>query len=401
MEGKTPSAHGASPRIASSSLAELPLAAQNHLAFGAIVTALGFSPDAIGHRVDPARPIGIAAEPVLRATLTANGREFTLALGVAVPDMDAWLVRAAELWACAAPAAHEALYDRCMFFQRNGFADFLTAMTRSGLSPPIAAGLVVSRLERAGIGAALRRSGPLNPPPPSSARPSRASAPPAAPPPGPPRFEVGEVTHIYDQRARLPEAELAPLVRRHASGDWGESLYTEDNEAALSAGRPIMSMFRTAADRQLLLITWPQPPRTSVWLQTRIEYPEAVLLDLVCSHVGTGRRAELPPGAHGALYAVPLIGHHAPHDGAHIERAALAVLGVLSSDPANEVPYRAEQLLRALWRAVAEVDFRPIDRNGQRVPVDAPKATWEAAFQRCTDEHIGAWFSVLWEDRLA
>jgi hypothetical protein len=39
--------------------------------------------------------------------------------------------------------------------------------------------------------------------------------------------------------------------------------------------------------------------------------------------------------------------------------------------------------------------------HAQRVAVGAPVATWEAAFQHCNEEHIAAWFSVSWEDRLA
>jgi hypothetical protein len=289
-----------------------------------------------------------------------------------------------------------------MFFQRDGFKRFLDGMSKAGVSPPIAAGLVVSRMELAGIGAALRRSEIRDPlAPPMSPRPARASTAMAPPAPGPPRFEIGEVTHIYDPRARLSDAELAPLLRRHASGDWGESRYAEDNEAALRSGRPIMSVFRTAVGRQLLLMTWPHPPRTSVWLQLRREYAEPVLLDLVCTYVGTGRRADMPSGSHGALLAVPLIGLHAPPEGAHVERAALAFQAILLRDPANNVPYRAEQLLRTLWRTVEEVDFRPIDRRGHRVPVAAPQAKWDAAFERCIDKRISAWFSVSWEDRHA
>jgi len=323
-------------------------------------------------------------------------------LGVAVPHMDEWRARAAELWACADPAARDALYDRCVFCQRNGFETFLTAMTRAGLAPPIAIGLVVARMEQAGISAAMRRAGIRDLPARTSARPSRASGPVEVPPPGPPRFEIGTVAHICESRGRVSDAELAPLLARHASGDWGESLYAEDNETALRTGRPIMSAFRTAAGQQLLLTTWPHPAHTSAWLQPRIEYPEEALLDLVCRHVGTGRRDDVPPVVHGApLYAVPLIGRHPPQDCGHVERAALALLVVLSSDPANDVPYRSEQFLRALWRAVDGIDFRPIDQNGHRVPADAPKATWDAAFQWCKGEHIGAWFSVIWEDRLA
>lgn len=149
------------------------------------------------------------------------------------------------------------------------------------------------------------------------------------------------------------------------------------------------------------MITWPQPARTSVWLQTYVEYPEEALLDLVCTYVGTGRRTEIPPSAHATVYDAPLIASSAPQSGAHIDRAALVLIAVITSDKMNEVPYRTEQLLRTLWRAVAPVDFRPIDRNGQRVPEDAPRAVWQAAFNRCMDEHIGAWFAVKWEERLA
>jgi hypothetical protein len=119
----------------------------------------------------------------------------------------------------------------------------------------------------------------------------------------------------------------------------------------------------------------------------------------VCQYVGTGRRAEITANAHDARYAMPLISRQAPHERGHVERAALALLAVIiSSDPDNEVVFRPEQLLRALWRAVVSADFRPIGRDGSRVAVVAPISTWQAALDYCNEQHIGAWFSVSWEE---
>lgn len=400
MEDKTTSPAAApSPAV---SLAELPFAVQNFLAFGTIVTALGFEPGAISHRVMGSPAIGGVGEHALCATLANDGREFSVPVGGAVPNLAGWLAHAAELWRSATPAARDALYDRCVFFTGDEFQLLLRSMERAGFRPPIAAGLIVSRLERAGIAGALRRSIERRPGPPlPAARPARAStAAVSARPVGPPRFEIGAVTHL-DPDARIPQAELGQFLQRHASGDWGESRYTDHNEAAIHTERPILSAYQTSAGQQLLLITWANPARTTVWPQTGIPYSEGVLLDLVCRYVGTGHRADLPPSAHGALYAVPLIGEQAPNQSGQLERSALAVLAVISSDDTNEVPYRPEQMLRALWQAVETVDFRPIDRDGQRVTAQMTEPRWEAAFERCRREQLAAWFSVAWEDRHA
>lgn len=147
-------------------------------------------------------------------------------------------------------------------------------------------------MERAGIAEALRRSGSLEPLRPVA---PRASSTPARPV-GPPRFELGARTFLG--KHRVSEDEIVPLLQRHASGDWGESRYADDNEAAVASGRPILSVFRAANGQQVLLIAFSQPPRTTVWVQSGIDYPEEGLLDLVCQHVGTGRRAEARyPGA--------------------------------------------------------------------------------------------------------
>lgn len=115
----TPSPRDQAPQVAASFDA-LPRAAQNGLALDALVTALGFPPDAIGRRIVARQGVAVD-EAVVRATLTANGREFSFALGVAVPSMDARHARAAELWASAPPAKRDVLYDRCVFFQGNVF----------------------------------------------------------------------------------------------------------------------------------------------------------------------------------------------------------------------------------------------------------------------------------------
>jgi hypothetical protein len=63
MEDKPPFPDAASPSFAAS-LTELPIAVQNYLTFGTIVTALGFDPGAIGHRVVRAPAISEAGDCV-------------------------------------------------------------------------------------------------------------------------------------------------------------------------------------------------------------------------------------------------------------------------------------------------------------------------------------------------
>lgn len=66
------------PPLQATSLDALPLAAQHFLAFGAIVTALGFPASAIDHRVIAATTIGSAPEGC--CTRPRRRREFAIAV---------------------------------------------------------------------------------------------------------------------------------------------------------------------------------------------------------------------------------------------------------------------------------------------------------------------------------
>jgi hypothetical protein len=391
------------PVMRATSIGELPAVVQCHLVFQAIVTALGFPSDGIGHTVTPGRSIGGDGEGELAATLEVEGRGFSYVLGPAIPHMDSWLRHAAEVWRSADQAAREALYQVSPFFEGTRFPELLRALMLAGLTPPIPMGLAYSRLESAGIGDAVRRSTtfPAASPHASASKPASRTVPGHASPAisGPPRFTVGELAYMNEESAQVPRAELDPLLQRHASGDWGESLYGPDNEAALKAGRAVMSAFRTTAGESLWLITWASRTRTAVWLQTWPDFPEEALLDLVCRYVGTGRRTELRASPHDVLFHVPLVGKSGPADGTEAELAALLLGAMITQNGEKVIPYRPEQMVRALWRAVDGIDLRPIDRKGRRMGKSASDRAWTSAKQRCLDQQIFAWFAATWEDR--
>lgn len=397
--------HGSStrsdgPEVHADTLGELPAVVQRYLVFHAIITALGFPPEAIGSVLVPVRP---DTGSDLAATVNVDGRGFSYVLGPTVPHLTTWLTRAAELWRAAAPAEREALYLSSPLFEHTRFPELLRAITRAGLKPPIPIGLWYSRLESSGIGEAVRRMATFPAAAPSSGDGAQTTVIPTVPPRhvGPPRFALGELAYTSDDSARLPPVELEPLLRRHASGDWGESLYRDDNDAALRNGRAVMSAFRTSQGERLWLITWASRTRTVVWLQTGPDFPEEALLDLACHYLGTGRRTEMHVNTEERLFSLPLVGDFGPTSGDEAETAALLLGAIITQDGENVIAYRPEQFVRALWRAVDGVDLRPIDRKGRRVGHDASDRAFAKAKQRCQDEGIAAWFAATWEDRIA
>ena len=238
---------------------------------------------------------------------------------------------------------------------------------------------------------------------PSTGAQARAPAVPAVPPHpiGPPRFALGEPAYTNADGAQLPAAELEPLLRRHASGDWGESLHGDDNDAALQTGRAVMSAYRTSRGERLWLLTSASRTRTTVWLQTEPDFPEEALLDLACRYLGTGRRAEMQAHPQEMVFSIPLVGDFGPTSGVEAETAALLLGAMITQDGEDVIPYRPEQFVRALWSAVEGVDLRPIDRKGRRVGHDASDRAFAKAKERCKDHEIAAWFAARWEDRLA
>jgi hypothetical protein len=164
-----------------------------------------------------------------------------------------------------------------------------------------------------------------------------------------------------------------------------------------------MSAFRTTNGR-LWLITWASRTRTTVWPQLGEDFPEEALLDLACRYLGTGHRSDMRASPQDALFQLPLVGDFGPHHPEHaaeMETAALLLGAVITQDGESVIPYRPEQFMRALWRAVDGLDLRPIDRKGRRVGHDANDRAWAKAKQRCKDQQIVAWFGASWEDRSA
>ena len=379
-----------------SALEALPAAVQRYLVFHAIMSAFGFPPEAIGHVVTGSE---------LAASVEVEGRGFSYVLGPTVPHVASWLRRAVELWRAAEPAAREALFQGSPLFEHTRFPELIRTMTRAGLRPPIPIGLWYSRLESSGIGAAVRRLAAFSAATPSTNAAPRSRAAPTAPPSaiGPPRFPVGELAYMNDGCAQLSPAELARLVGRHASGDWGESLHGPDNETALQTGRAVMSAFRTTNGR-LWLITGASRTRTVVWPQLGPDFPEEALLDLVCRYLGTGRVTDMRASPQEALFHLPLVGDFGPHHPHHpqeMETAALLLGAVITQDGEDVIPYRPEQFMRALWRAVDGLDLRPMDRKGRRFGHDAPDRAQADAKQWCKDQEIAAWYAASWEDRPA
>jgi len=143
------------PEVHADTLGELPAVVQRYLVFQAILTTLGFPPEAIDSVLVPARSDSTGGELV--ATVEVDGRGFSYVLGPTIPHVTSWLARAAELWRLAAPVEREALYLTSPLFERTAFPELLRAITHAGLTPPIPIGLWYSRLESSGIGEAVRR----------------------------------------------------------------------------------------------------------------------------------------------------------------------------------------------------------------------------------------------------
>jgi hypothetical protein len=165
-----------------------------------------------------------------------------------------------------------------------------------------------------------------------------------------------------------------------------------------------MSAFRTTDGQRLWLITWAARTRTTVWPQIGPDFPEEALLDLVCRYLGTGRRTDMRASPQEAVFHLPLVGDFGPnhpHHAQEMETAALLLGAVITQDGESVIPYRPEQFMRALWRAVDGLDLRPIDRKGRRLGHDASNRAWAKAKQRCKDQEIVAWFAASWEDRPA
>jgi hypothetical protein len=59
-------------------------------------------------RVVGSPAIGGITDEVLCTILAGDGREFSVPVGAAVPNLASWLACGAELWACATPAARTA-----------------------------------------------------------------------------------------------------------------------------------------------------------------------------------------------------------------------------------------------------------------------------------------------------
>ncbi len=88
---------------------------------------------------------------------------------------------------------------------------------------------------------------------------------------GPPRFPLGQVVATPGALAALSAAQIAPqeLLGRHVSGNWGELCEQdrEDNEAALLAGRRLLSAY-----------TLPDTACTKVWIITEADRSTTTLL---------------------------------------------------------------------------------------------------------------------------
>ncbi len=82
-----------------------------------------------------------------------------------------------------------------------------------------------------------------------------------------PRFPLGII--FATPGAIALEVDLAPYLRRHCCGDWGEELSEDDceaNESALRSGARILSRYRTPAGDRLYIITEWNRSMTTVML---------------------------------------------------------------------------------------------------------------------------------------
>lgn len=225
---------------------------------------------------------------------------------------------------------------------------------------------------------------------------------PAAAPIGPPRWNRGEVRISDDPHGVVDGVDIEPFVMRHLAGDWGESKFIDENEHALLTGRAVTSVFRTERGDIFWVSTCANRTRTTVMPQNPNALRDDVYMDLVCEHVATCPRSELPPVPAGALYCPAyLIGWNGPGSGADEERAVLLLFAAIAQSEHDHVPLRYEQAMWALARAVLDVDFRPLDAAGRRLGRESTKAEHEAAEIECKSRELCAWFLVHWEQRLA
>ena len=383
-------------------LESLPEVIQNAVAVLAILTTVGFEESAINYEQMPARSLGVDRdEMVLLARLIVGDRDFSYALGLAITDAEAWLARGTMIWRRADQATREAFYRTSALFRVEHFGNLLRGLEEVGIRPPKPLGLAIGELRRSGIADAVGRSAQPSPVA-APAPPPRPRPRPAAPAPtGPRRFEPGKLDVGKEAAAELMGVDLAPFVERHAAGDWGESAYVEENEAALRDGRAVLSVFRTDGGRRFWIVTWAARTKTSVMVHNE-HADERLALDLVCRHVciGAPKSPEIVAASNETLYAVPLFARNGPSDGSEAELAAMVLAYVIGEGRTGHVPPRPEQLFRELARSVTGVDFRPIDRNGRPVPKDAPQRKWQQEADRCKQENIGAWFAATWEERL-
>ncbi|MGN6105487.1 MAG: hypothetical protein ACTHU0_10315 [Kofleriaceae bacterium] len=385
------------------SLLELPPVVRNALGFYVLATALGYPEESVKLVVqirspEVAHPATLGTEGPAFARLLVEDRGFMFPIGQPVDRLLDWAGRSKELWRTATSEERAELCGSLAMFGVDELRRLLRKLSESGLPPVYPMGIVLARFEALGVADALRRQ----PPEPqwlASSRPA-TSAPSKAPrPPGAPLFTIGKIERLADTEGHLAGVDIDEALARHASGDWGESSYLEENERALASDRAVMSVFRTPKGRHYVIITASGRSVTSVWPSAPChdDVPERMLVDLVCTYVGTGRASEVPDAPwDGWCCSLPLVGSgEAPGIDEHI--AARSLYDKITSLPHGWAPVRFERKMWAIWNAVYGVDFRPLTTNGERVPVEAPDAIWEAAAQRCVDEGIFAWFSVRWE----
>jgi len=82
------------------------------------------------------------------------------------------------------------------------------------------------------------------------------------------RFELGDHELGPGVEALQPDV-LAKLLERHARGDWGDWVLdaagkARANELALRTGQPVISRYKIAAGRSVLIVTTGDRSRTVV-----------------------------------------------------------------------------------------------------------------------------------------
>lgn len=389
------------------SLVELPPVAQQALGFYALAIALGYPEQSVKIVVQVQSPATaqqsrLGSDGPAFARLVVDDRQFMFPIGKPVDGLLDWLGRSKELWRSATVEHRAELCRSLAMFGVNELRKLLRELSECGLPPVYPMGIVSARFEALGIADALR-SRPVEAPF-LIARSRRAMAASSvnARPPGPPRFAIGHIERIPDGDGHLDGVDIDAALARHAAGDWGESLYVAQNERALATDRAVMSVFRTPMGRPYVIITIAGRSTTSVWpfAPFHEQVPECMLVDLVCTYIGTGTAEDVPGAPWGGWCCpLPLVGSGvAPGIDEH--RASLDLYERIADGPHGKAPVMFEQKMWAIWSAVYGVDFRPLDANGKPVPAEECDEIWEAAAQRCVAKGIFAWFSVRWESRL-